>query len=76
MNKITWYSISAIAFLIGIIFLLLLFGSLTDIKYEIESFAGISNKIIALCYKFVYSFSVIIIIQFLFIVYLLFKIRK
>lgn len=75
MNKVVFYVLIGLEILLLLAFVLLTLGALVDVKYGVESFEGISNSIIASFYSNIYSFSVIIILQFSIITYLLYKIK-
>lgn len=75
MNKVIWYVLIGLEILLLLAFVLLTLGALVNIKYGVESFEGISNSVIISFYRNIYSFSAIIILQFLVIAYLLYKIK-
>lgn len=69
-----WFTI--ISFLILIVFVFLFLGFLLDIKYTVESFHGISTKIIETSYRHVYGLSSIILVQFILIGFLISRLKK
>lgn len=75
MNKVIWYVLIGLEILLLLAFVLLTLGALLDIKYGVESFEDISNGVIISFYRNIYSFSAIIILQFLIITYLLYKLK-
>lgn len=75
MNKRFFYIFMGLEALLLLVFVLLTLGALVDVKYGVESFKGISNNIIISFYRNIYSFSAIIILQFLIITYLLYKLK-
>jgi hypothetical protein len=75
MKKTAWYILIGLEILLLFAFGLLILGSLVDVKYQVESIESISNNIIFLFYQQIYSDSVIIVFQFLIVVYLLYKLR-
>jgi len=75
MNRSVWLILLGIFSFLVIIFILFFFGALLDIKYCVESQKYISNGVIETCYKNVYIFSSLIIIQFILIIYFLTKFK-
>lgn len=76
MKKSFWVVSCLSELLFIIIFILVFLGALLDIKCDFEVVSEVSDDLIKIAYYHVYILSIMLIIQFLFAVYLLIRVKK
>lgn len=76
MTKNTWRVALVALVTSAVIYMLLFLGFLLDVKYQIEGVSEIGTRFAPLFYRHIYIVAGIVALQYIAIVYLLYRLRK